>query len=108
MTLFIIFPKLPVAAMAIYPFILLKRKEYKGDLMLLNHEKIHHRQQIELLFILFYVLYLINYLVNLFRFKSHHQAYMNIVFEKEAFANEHNLNYLKTRKTFASFRNIKR
>lgn len=106
MTVFITVRKLPAAAMAIYPFILLKRKEYKNDLILVNHEKIHHRQQIELLVIPFYVLYLLNYVLNLLRFKSHDKAYSGIFFEKEAFANEHNLNYLNTRKTFASFKRI--
>ncbi|SOD19927.1 hypothetical protein [Pedobacter xixiisoli] len=104
MALFIVVPKLPVAAMAIYPFILIKRKAYKNDKILVNHEKIHHQQQIELLIIPFYLIYLANYLINLFRFKSHHQAYLNIIFEKEAYANEGNLNYNKIRKTFAAFR----
>ncbi len=104
MELFIIFPKLPVAAIAFYPFILLKRKEYKEDKVLINHEKIHHQQQLELLLIPFYILYLLNYTFNLLRFRSHKQAYLNIAFEKEAFANEHDLFYLKIRKTFSSFR----
>lgn len=104
MAWFIVVPKLPAAAMAIYPFILIKRKEYKHDKTLVNHEKIHHKQQIELLIIPFYIIYLLNYLVNLLRFKSHHQAYLHILFEKEAYANEGNLHYNQIRKTFAAFR----
>ncbi|RZL14289.1 MAG: hypothetical protein EOO96_30920 [Pedobacter sp.] len=90
--------------MAIYPFIFIKRKEYKNDRILVNHERIHHQQQIELLVIPFYIIYLLNYIVNIFRFKSHHQAYLHIIFEKEAYTNEHNLRYLSTRKTFACFK----
>ena len=105
--MFITFSRLPAAAMAIYPFILIRRKEYKNDLVLVNHERIHHRQQIELLIIPFYIFYLLNYILNLFRFRSHHQAYLNIVFEKEAYKNEKNLHYLNDRKTFASFKRLK-
>jgi len=104
MAWFIVIPKLPAAAMAIYPFILIKRKEYKNDKVLVNHEKIHHQQQIELLIIPFYILYFLNYITNLLLFKSHQKAYLNIMFEKEAYINEGNLNYIRTRKTFAAFR----
>lgn len=81
--------------MAIFPFILLKSERYKADKEIINHERIHLRQQLELLIIPFYLLYLINYLINLFRFKNHHAAYRNIIFEKESYQNERNLNYLK-------------
>ena len=104
MAWFIVVPKLPAAAMAIYPFILIKRKEYKNDKILVNHEKIHHQQQIELLIIPFYILYFLNYIINLLLFKSHQKAYLNIMFEKEAYTNEGNLDYKRTRKTFAAFR----
>ena len=60
---------------------------------LINHERIHLRQQIELLVIPFYIWYLASYFRN---------GYMNVSFEREAYANDHNLDYLKTRK-FWSF-----
>lgn len=107
MAVFITFSRLPAAAMAVYPFIFIKRKAYKNDLVLVNHEKIHHRQQLELLIIPFYVIYFLNYIYNLVRFQSHHQAYMNIIFEKEAYAQEKDLYYLNNRKTFASFKRLK-
>lgn len=81
--------------MALFPFILIKSADYKKDKILLNHEKIHLRQQLELLILPFYVLYLSNYLLNRLKYKDHHQAYKNIIFEKEAFNNETNLDYLK-------------
>ncbi len=80
--------------MAIFPFILVRSIESKGDKILLNHEKIHLRQQLELLILPFYLLYLINYLFNRLKYKDHHMAYKNIIFEKEAFNNEGNLDYL--------------
>lgn len=96
----IILPNLSVNAMAIYPFILLKNKNQKQDVELINHEKIHHRQQLELLLFGFYFLYLFNYLFNLLKYKNHYQAYYNISFEKEAYKHEKELNYLTNRKWY--------
>lgn len=107
MALFIVAPKLPAAAMAIYPFILIKKADYKNDKVLINHEKIHHRQQLELLIIPFYIFYLLNYLFNLLKYKSHYKAYLNIVFEKEAFSHEHDFSYLNTRRMFEWFKSLK-
>jgi len=97
----VICSRLPAAAMALFPFMLFKRAAYKGDIYLINHEKIHFQQQLELLIFPFYVLYLINYLINLIRFKNHYQAYFNICFEKEAYANDQNLRYLKRRRLYS-------
>jgi len=98
---FLVVSKIPANAMAIYPFILFKHKSHKEDLILINHERIHLKQQIELLIFPFYLLYLINYLINLIKYKNHYQAYFNISFEKEAYACDQNLNYLKSRKFFS-------
>lgn len=96
----IILPNLSVNAMAIYPFILLKDKAQKQDIELINHEQIHHRQQLELLLFAFYFFYLINYLFNLFKYRNHYQAYYNICFEREAYKHENDLNYLTHRKWY--------
>ncbi|WP_461788985.1 hypothetical protein [Pedobacter sp.] len=101
MALFIVVPKLPAAAMAIYPFILVKKKAYQDNVILVNHEKIHHKQQLELLIVPFYLIYVANYLFNLVKYDSHQKAYQQIVFEKEAYANENDFNYLNNRKPFA-------
>ena len=87
--------------MALYPFILLKDKDQKADKTLINHERIHLKQQLELLLLPFYLLYLLNYLINLIRYKNHYLAYFNIVFEKEAYACEQNPDYLAHRKLFS-------
>lgn len=79
-----------INAIAFYPFIFIS-PETEITEELINHEKIHLRQQIELLVIPFYIWYLI---------ELKRVGYMNISFEKEAYANENNLNYLKTRKIF--------
>jgi len=87
--------------MALFPFIILKNPSMKNDMLLINHERIHLRQQLELLILPFYAFYLLNYLLNLLLYKDHHQAYLHICFEKEAYANEQNLSYLSNRKPFS-------
>lgn len=77
----------------------------------LNHEAIHSEQMKELWYIPFYILYGIEWL---FRFifspgkynprpnimSRGKLAYYNISFEREAYKNEKNLDYLKTRKKY--------
>lgn len=78
-------------AIAIFPFIFV-REESKANKVLLNHERIHLRQQLELLIVPSLIWYLVEGAL---------KDYRQISFEKEAFANEKDLNYLKTRKWFA-------
>lgn len=88
-------------AMALWPFIFLSDKTSLLDPVLLNHEKIHLRQQLESLLIFFYVIYLGSYLINRFKGMQATEAYLNICFEREAYFYEHHPNYLKTRKWYA-------
>lgn len=84
----------------LWPFIFVKRKELKNDPLFMNHERIHVRQQLELLIIFFFIFYLLEYLMRLIKYKSSYKAYTKISFEREAYANETNMDYLKERKTF--------
>lgn len=84
--------------LAIYPFIFLKDKDLKENLTIINHEKIHLRQQIELLWVLFFLWYGIEFLIRWIQFKNPLTAYLNISFEKEAYGNEANSEYIKNRK----------
>lgn len=89
-------------AMTIYPIIIIKSSKLKENKVLINHEKIHLKQQIEMLLIPFYTIYLLEYIIRRFQYPSHHEAYCNISFEREAYDNQENLNYLNDRK-FWSF-----
>ncbi|MDI1234956.1 MAG: hypothetical protein PSX81_11780 [bacterium] len=93
-----------VVAMALWPFIILKDQATKNNQVVINHEKIHHRQQLELLIIPYYLWYFLEYWAGMFNngFK-HHQAYMAISFEREAFAHQLDLNYLQKRKWLSSW-----
>ncbi len=89
-------------AITIFPFILLSDQRLKEDKILVNHEMIHIRQQLELLVLPFYLWYLIEFFIRYLKTGSRFQAYVNISFEKEAYANENNLNYNNGKK-FWSF-----
>jgi hypothetical protein len=83
-----------------FPFIILKSKFLKKDLQIVNHEKIHIRQQLELLIIPFFILYFFEFIFRYFKHNNWNEAYRNISFEKEAYQNENDFNYLKKRKLF--------
>nr|WP_296149792.1 hypothetical protein [uncultured Flavobacterium sp.] len=84
--------------LTIFPFVIIRDFLDSENKVLLNHEKIHIRQQLELLILPFFVLYFLEYLFRLIQYKNKNEAYRNISFEREAYANELNLNYLKNRK----------
>lgn len=84
----------------IFPFILLKNKSLLSNLTLMNHERIHLRQQIELLIVIFYVWYVLEFIIKLIIYKKWKEAYQNLSFEREAYRNEKDLDYLKSRPIF--------
>lgn len=88
---------------ALWPLIIISNR-YRHVPLVVNHESIHIRQQSELLVIPFYIIYIFHYLYNLIKYRNHNEAYRNIIFEKEAYSNENDFDYLKTRKMFACFR----
>lgn len=64
----------------------------------INHEAIHTAQMKEMIYVFFYVWYIIEWVIRLFMKGN---AYRNISFEREAYANQNNLSYLNTRKRYA-------
>jgi hypothetical protein len=85
--------------MALFPFILVRRPNPGATLI--NHERIHLRQQVEMGIMLFYLWYVVEYGIRRIQYPNHYTAYRNISFEREAFANDENLSYLKTRPFWA-------
>ena len=63
----------------------------------INHEAIHTKYMQEMLYIPFYIWYIIEYLIKLFI----GNAYRNLSFEREAYNNQYNLNYLNNRKHYS-------
>ncbi|MFS4468493.1 hypothetical protein [Maribacter sp. 2210JD10-5] len=87
--------------LSLWPFIFLKDDTLKSDATLINHEKIHLRQQLELLVIPFYFLYVLEWLLKTIWYLDSYKAYQNLSFEREAYANEQNEQYLQKRKAFS-------
>ncbi|WP_347050700.1 hypothetical protein [Flavobacterium olei] len=90
--------------MAVFPFVLMKYDFDKKNEVFINHEKIHLQQQLEMLVIPFFIWYFLEYAIRLFQYRNTDLAYRNLSFEREAYANETNLQYLKNR-TFFQFLN---
>ena len=110
------------SAMTFIPWIFC-RKELKE--VNLNHEMIHVRQQVEMLFVgivlamvlflfidwwsllfipIFFWLYIIEWLVRLIIYRDKDEAYRNISFEQEAYDHQAERYYLEVRKDFAWLR----
>jgi hypothetical protein len=83
--------------MTVFPFVFVRNHKDRDDLVMVNHERIHLRQQLELLVLPFFVWYGLDFLVKLIRFRNKNKAYRAIIFEREAYENEKNLDYLKSR-----------
>lgn len=98
--------KTKILGISLFPFILLRNRDLKFDKILINHERIHLRQQLELGILLFYLLYISEFLYYWFRYRNRYIAYRKISFEREAYKHQGNLNYLKTRKLWANFKLI--
>ena len=84
--------------LSLWPFIILKNPSLKEDAVLINHEKIHLKQQLELLIIPFYIWYLTEWFVRAIIYFDTYKAYQNISFEREAYVNEKRMDYLEKRK----------
>src|SRR5690606_35986256 len=90
--------------LTLWPVIILKHDNLKEDEILINHERIHLKQQLDLLILPFYILYFLESLIGIVKYNNMHLAYRNISFEREAYQNEENLDYLKNRSLFGFFR----
>jgi hypothetical protein len=87
--------------LTIWPFIVLREDRLKEDHVLLNHERIHLRQQLEMFIIPFYLWYLLEWSVRCCMYRNAYLAYQNLSFEREAYLNEDDLNYLSSRNPYS-------
>lgn len=87
-------------SITLWPFGIYFAKEiYMQNERIINHEKIHWRQQQELLGIFFYLWYFIEWIVRIIS-PPWDTAYKDISFEREAKQNDRDMDYLETRKRF--------
>lgn len=84
------------------------RKTYFSRLsrQVINHESIHTAQMVESLFLFFYIAYLLEWFYWLIRkiFDRDINPYRSISFEREAYENDLDMEYLKRRKLFSAWR----
>lgn len=93
-------------AFAFWPFLVIRSDLRNSESIpeLTNHEKIHLRQQLELLVIGAEILYLLEFIyARLFLKLPKKEAYYYVSLEQEAHINAPNLNYLQKRKLWALF-----
>lgn len=92
-----------IQGITLYPFVFIANSTLSNNVVLINHERIHLRQQLELLIVPFYIWYAIEFIIKRIKYKSWYLAYKNISFEREAYKNDNNLNYLKSRLLYSFF-----
>ena len=90
------------SAMNLFGVLFVRKNARLGE-RTLNHERIHTAQWRELWYVGFLLWYLVEWIVRL----PKGNAYRNISFEREAYANDDNLTYLETRKRFAFLKYMK-
>lgn len=84
-----------IIGITLAPFGIYCNEKYMKNTKVINHELIHWHQQMELYILPFYIKYIGEWLRN--RRINKKTAYKNISFEREAYANDDNLQYLNTR-----------
>jgi hypothetical protein len=112
-------------AISIFPFIFARNDAHKLTDVDENHEKIHLRQQLEVMIaytaiiaclvmfaglstwfflsipFIYYILYVLEYIIRVMLYENQKEGYRNISHEQEAYNNEDNLEYRKHRKLFS-------
>ncbi len=86
------------SAITVYPFVLIRERDYSR--VVLNHEYIHLKQQLEMLIVFAYVWFAIEFLFKLLYYRNFRKAYMSVSFEREAVAGERLIGYLSVRKPY--------
>ena len=87
-----------IGGITLFPFIFIRGE---GNEQLIRHESIHIAQYAETLVLGFLVLYLYDFLLGFYKYRNFNDAYRSIRFEREAYGNEHDENYLEMRQNFA-------
>ncbi len=100
------FPIKGYAAINIFGFIFARNEYSPLSKKLINHEAIHTLQMRELLYVFFYMWYGLEWLIRLIQYRNTKDAYRNISFEREAYANQCDDGYLKSRKRYSCWRYI--
>jgi len=93
--------RIGIRGIALVFVIIVSTQKEKQDKVLINHEKIHLKQQWEMLVLPFFFWYIAEYIINRIKGMDDRAAYRAISFEREAKENERNLLYLSVRRFWA-------
>lgn len=93
-------------AMAVWPFIFV-RKDAKFTEVDRRHEEIHGRQQLEMLWLPFFLWYVVEWIIRSIQYRSWKVGYYEISLEWEAYVNECKEDYLEHRKHYAWVQRLK-
>lgn len=74
---------------------------------LIRHERIHFRQQLELLFVFHWLLYGLFYVISRLKGQRHYIAYRYNPFEIEAYQHDRDKQYLGRRKAYAWMKTLR-
>lgn len=96
-----ILPPKGFTAINLFGVIFARSEQAPIDYYIINHEAIHTAQIRELLFAPFYIFYAIEWIIRIIQYRNPKTAYYNISFEREAYHNHFNLEYLRQRKRFS-------
>ena len=96
------FPFKGYVALTFCPWVFIRKDKKKKYTAKVNrHETTHALQQIETLWLVFFILYSLEYILKLLFTFSPSKAYKSISFEQEAYNTEAIVNYNNTRKHYA-------
>lgn len=95
-----ILPIKPFTAINLFGILFVRGENEIGDIIR-NHESIHTVQMKEMLYIPFYLFYVAEWFVKLIIYLNALKAYRNISFEREAYSNQTNPNYIKSRSMYS-------
>lgn len=102
------FPGKGFAGITLWPFVIINEKVLSSDPVFLNHERIHYKQQEELLVLPFYLWYFIEFMFKYPIYRDFYLTYRNLSFEREAYSNERDLTYCSKRKFWAFIKFLSR
>jgi len=92
-----------MAAITLFGLVFTRDRRYL-DRQLLTHELIHCQQQLEWLYLPFFVLYFVEWLWNLVRYRDAARAYHEVSFEREAYKHDGDEDYPRRRRHYANYR----
>lgn len=97
------FPLKGFTAMTIYPFVFVRKDRVQNfTANAERHETTHALQQVECLFLLFFLIYVLEWIIKLpFCKFNRDRAYMSISFEQEAYEHQQEVYYNEVRRHYA-------